>query len=487
MASDCRPPPKRVAGGIVLRAKKKTKTTSKATPTASALVHPARNDDDGERISSVRRRQWSMSSSSSSRRRGDEIHDEFDDDPAAAPFEDLPSDALMCLRAYTSPPTAVAGGGGLGAMSETCAYCPIFSPAAADAAAVRGAAPFMTRGTLLHALVGSVSSTYSYSSSSRHGRCAHAEREVRGLLGSGAVRPLRLHGLTVGCGDEDDDEDGEDVAIMETSVYVVASGIALGSGGADRSSSSSSSSTNSTNSTATTTRAAPREEVHAWFVNVLLPRFAGRTWAPSLELDELRDGWDHDVRGGDVREMEDEVRASETTSNAADCRNRRRYSSDRTRDMILQLTHAGLLLPKRHVGPGGGDDDGGRRGGYWFSLPGLGRAARSIELGRADVLRRLRCRPNGERGRMELERAVERSIAGRRAWRDAGEGEGDGRDGDGFVASVATATTNGRTREGSKGMRYAQSGKFVVMDLLAKGWIRINETCTGEQFIRLAE
>jgi hypothetical protein len=147
------------------------------------------------------------------------------------------------------------------------------------------------------------------------------------------------------------------------------------------------------------------------------------------------------------------------------------YSADQMRGMILQLTHAGLLLPKRHIGPGGNDDDG-RDCGYWFSLPGLGRAARSVESGRADVLNRLRRCPNGEKRRTALERDIERSIAGRGAWRGCDGGD-DG--------------THRRMSRGDERTRYAQSGKFVVMDMLAKGWIRIHEIYTGEHFVRLTE
>lgn len=36
-------------------------------------------------------------------------------------------------------------------------------------------------------------------------------------------------------------------------------------------------------------------------------------------------------------------------------------------------------------------------------------------------------------------------------------------------------------------MKLEQSDKFVVMDLLAKGWVSIHKTSTGEQRIRLVE
>jgi hypothetical protein len=361
-------------------------------------------------------------------------------------------------------------------MSETCAYCPIFSSSTDGDTndATCGAAPFLTRGVLLNALVGvgpSSSSSKGYhdddDDDEYERKRAHAEQEARRLLASDVVRPLRLHGLAAGLEEGDDDEE-EDAAMMETSVYVDASGMALECAAARSSSSSSSSPSMTTQHEAT---AMPWEEVFAWFSHILLPRFAGRTWATSCELEGSREGEINRgkkddtssyaiARDADIRDR----RESTTRTDGSRCH----YSATQRRVMIQQLTRAGLLLPKRHVNPGRGDCQGHDYDQYWFSLPGLGRAAGSIERGRANVLRRLRSCPNGEKGRTALERDIERSISARRAWQcDAGGND------DGVIKR-------------GKEMRYHQSGKFVVMDLIAKGWIRIHVTCTGEQLVRLA-
>ena len=119
--------------------------------------------------------------------------------------------------------------------------------------------------------------------------------------------------------------------------------------------------------------------------------------------------------------------------------------------MIQQLVHAGLLLPRRGVGPSNG---GG--GGYWVSLPGLGKAAKSIVDGRTSLLRRLKSSVYKEKKRSVLEHEI------------------------GRIKSTTAMTKK-------KNNKLEQSGKFVVLDLLAKGWINIHNTCTGEQFVRLVE
>jgi hypothetical protein len=80
-------------------------------------------------------------------------------------------------------------------------------------------------------------------------------------------------------------------------------------------------------------------------------------------------------------------------------------------------------------------------------------------------MQRLRSCPHNEKKRTALEHDIERSIVERRAWKRESEGSG---------------------RKKKKSV-YSQSGKFVVMDMLAKGRVRIHVTCTGEQFVQLAE
>ena len=117
-------------------------------------------------------------------------------------------------------------------------------------------------------------------------------------------------------------------------------------------------------------------------------------------------------------------------------------------EMIQQLVHAGVLMPRRGVGPSGGE-------GYWFSLPGLGKAAKSIVDCRTNLLRRLQSSLHKEKKRSTLEFEI------------------------GRIKSSSTTKTNKNKLE--------QAGKFVVLDMLAKGLVDVHKTCTGEQFIRLVE
>jgi hypothetical protein len=189
--------------------------------------------------------------------------------------------------------------------------------------------------------------------------------------------------------------------------------------------------------------AVPWEDVHAWFAYALLPHFTGRTWALSRKLDAFQEEEEEDGRITTTEVMS-------TTDGPHPC-----YSSSQIGGMMLQLTRAGLLLPKWHVRPG--RDDG--CGGYWFSLPGLGRAAGSIKHGRSNALRRLQSCANGKRGWTALERDIEKSIVERRAWHDdsAGAGRDDGRD-DGNATRM--------TRRGGGGLLLIRSPKFLGDHLL---------------------
>ena len=388
--------PKRVAGGVIIRTNKR-----KATKTLAIDLH----DNDGRTsstslLSSLNRKNNVHSISTIPRNDNLRNVDEFDSNDDDDDDLDIPSDAILCLRTYTGSGivTFNAGGAGPGIMSETCAYCPIFGVNSNHDEALPvlcAAAPFLTRGVLLNALVGHDSRDESHSDKAR--KRMKSEREIHNLLTSDLVRPLHLHGISAAFDDDEDD----DVALMEMNIYVDASRMALD----QHFSASSSSVMNSP------------KDLHDWFVSALLPQYKGRTWFPSYDnLDKT-----------------------------AKC-------------MILQLTHAGLLLPKRDVGCD-------NRNGYWFSLPGLGKAAHSIEEGRANIIQRLRSCPHNEKKRTELEHDIERSIVERRTWRRESERSG---------------------RKKKKSL-YSQSGKFVVLDMLAKGRVKIHVTCIGEQFVRLAE
>lgn len=93
-----------------------------------------------------------------------------------------------------------------------------------------------------------------------------------------------------------------------------------------------------------------------------------------------------------------------------------------------------------------------------FSLPGLGKAAKSIVDGRLSILRRIQFSKFKEKKRSTLEQDIGKPVG--------------------------TSEKMGQKNGGNVMM---QSGKFLVQDLLAKGAVYIHETCTGEQFVRIKE
>ena len=93
---------------------------------------------------------------------------------------------------------------------------------------------------------------------------------------------------------------------------------------------------------------------------------------------------------------------------------------------------------------------------YRVSLPGLGKAAKSIVDGRLSILRRIQSSKFKEKKRSTLEQDI---------------GKPDG--------------TNDELGQRNDDNAMMQSGKFLVQDLLAKGAVYIHETCTGEHFVRI--
>jgi hypothetical protein len=399
--------PNRVTGGVIIRTNNKRKAKL-ITKTLNIDQHPDK-DVRSSTLSLNRKNNVHVNSSISTIPRNGNLRNvnEFDSSNGDGDDSEIPSDALLCLRTYTGNGivTFNDGGAGPGIMSETCAYCPIFGVNSNhDEAlpALFAAAPFLTRGVLLNALVGHDSHDKSSHSNREKNlitsrKRIQSEREIHNLLTSDLVRPLHLQGISAAFGDDEDD----DVALMEMNIYVDASRMAL-----------------EHHFSASSSIEISLKDLHDWFVSVLLPQYKGRTWFPSSFVN---------------------------FDKTAKC-------------MILQLAHASLLLPKRDVGCDS-------HNGYWFSLPGLGKAANSIEEGRANIIQRLRSCPHNEKKRTALEHDIERSIVERQAWKRESE-------------------ESGRKKKKSG---YSQSGKFVVMDMLAKGRVRIHVTCTGEQFVRMAE
>ena len=535
--------PKRVAGGGVVMAKKKKKQQQQRIGNASAAPVirdgsiSAANDNIGTDPSSSASTSHRCQSSAPSQiiRRDDELpanandnnnhefddvdDDDDDDDNEVLDASDIPNDALLCLQAYTRPMN-----------SETCAYVPIFTKqllsSIESSSAASGqtrpeileddddidefndnnaggksmdvveksthAAPMLPKLVLLHHLVNTASSSTSTSASSR----AHAERAITQLALSNDVRLLQLHGTAISTslsstsswrGDGNDDDD---VVVMETSVYVDAAQMALQTyyfgqhstlpcnDDAHRRHQS------TTPATATSTMNTMDKEttiLFHWFTNALLPYFAGRTWFSSSALNSLFHHQHHYCQNppqyctanDDDLQMTKKRKYNHTSNDLPSGNNSNRrqgmhnttnhrehytYSLKQMEQMIQQLVHAGLLLPRRRCGDCDDDDDG-----YWFSLPGLGKAAKSIVDGRTNLLRRLQASRYKEKKRSVLEHDI--NEKGRRQ---------------------RTALNNTSGGKGNKNV-VEQTGEFIVLDLLSKGWIRIHETSsTGEQFVRLS-
>ena len=537
--------PKRVAGGVVVMAKKKKKqqqqqriVNASAAPVIRDGSISAANDNIGTDPSSSASTSHRCQSSAPSQiiRRDDELpananddnnNHEFDDadaDNEVLDASDIPNDALLCLQAYTRPMN-----------SETCAYVPIFTKqllsSIESSSAASGqtrpeileddddidefnnnnaggksmdvveksthAAPILPKLVLLYHLVNTASSSSSSSSISTSASSrAHAERAITQLALSNDVRLLQLHGTAISTslsstsswwrGDGNDDDD---IVVMETSVYVDAAQMALQTyyfgqhstlpcnDDAHRRHQS------TTPATATSTMNTMDKEatIFQWFTNVLLPYFAGRTWFSSSALNSLFHHQHHYCQNppqyctanDDHAQMTKKRKYNHTSNdlpsgnngstrqgmhNTTNHRQHYTYSLKQMEQMIQQLVHAGLLLPRRRCGDCADDDDG-----YWFSLPGLGKAAKSIVDGRTNLLRRLQASRYKEKKRSVLEHDI--NERGRRQ---------------------RTALNNTSGGKGNKNV-VEQTGKFIVLDLLSKGWIRIHETnSTREQFVRLS-
>jgi len=395
--------PKRVAGGIVVKAKKKKKKCSSTQKEASESSKVGASSTSIPSILSnipTHHKQDNCNSNqhSTAASKSDEFEDtaEFDDN-------DVPSDALLCFQTLTQSTS-------FGGMSETCAYCPIYTHNEDDEDGSNSrsttAVPFLPRHILLYIL--NKSST-TLNTNTR----THIEQEIKQLAVSNKVRLLQLHGTAMisnnsSGGYRGDGNDDEDVAIMEFSAYNIASKMAL-----------------EKYFQAQQTAAASLQQhifkvdaVHSWFTTVLLPYFAGKTWFSSGALDNFYNNVNH------------------------------LHSLKQMEEMIQQLVHAGVLMPRRGVGPSSGGGEG-----YWFSLPGLGKAAKSIVDGRTNLLRRLQSSLHKEKKRSTLEFEI------------------------GRIKSSSTTNKN----------KLEQAGKFVVLEMLAKGLVGVHKTCTGEQLIRLVE
>ena len=393
--------PKRVAGGIGVVMKKKRKR-----PHPSSHDRSDRSDNSMVSVPSVLSSLPDNSRVLSSKareqtKRPKEYDNEFGDDSHLLEASNgMTNDTLLCLQAYTQPKNGMA--------SESCAYCPIFtvSNVPVEAETKRRcsthAAPFLPKQVLIDI-------------SSNH---EQTNADLRRLASENKIRLLQLHGTAIamnGLGWKGDGNDDEDVAVMETCAYEVASKMALDA---------------HFNSTV------KAEPIYIWFSTCILSNFTGKTWIRALSLETFIESFAK-KRGKYV-----EVNSSSSSS----------WTIAQMKSMTKELIDAGLLLPRRGLGLNGGE-------GYWFSLPGLGKAAKSIADGRLSILRRIRSSKFKEKKRSALEQEIGRPIN----------------------------TPNGLGSMKDRNAHYSQSGKFLLLDLLSKNMICIHETCTGDHFVRIKE
>ena len=388
--------PKLVVGGIGVVIKKRKRTSqpsscaSNNSNTFKAIPSILTSIPDNTRL---------LSSKASENEKGPTSEDEFGDDTLLKEeINDLPNDTLLCLQAYTRAAH--------GTTSETCAYCPIFTLShdikqgsiSEKSISSTHAAPFLPHRVLLHL-------------STNH---TQTKQDIKELAAANKVRFLQLHGTAVakyGLGWRGDGNDDDDIAVMETCAYEIAAKMAL------------------------ETHCDCHEKskyIFEWFRSLLLPNFICRIWISNPALDAF------------IESIAAVTKSELNQTNIDD--SERRFTTSEMNKIIRELVDSGLLLPRRGLGLNGGE-------GYWFSLPGLGRAAKSIADGRLSILRRIQSSPLKEKKRSSLEQTI---------------------------AKFNKTDWSGKKKDYNTNM---QSGKFQVLDLLAKGFVYIHETCTGEQYV----
>ncbi len=409
------PAPQRVSGGLVIsignskinnnkkHQQHPKKKTSKKLPKSSNDAAAARTSDDATRpshdaaasravgIPSVltrdpRRNVLSLSPTACETKRHNTCDDddgEFDDDPFEVDCASL-SDVWMCLRSYTRSTT--------GGFSEHCAYCPMVTTVSrpvsfgavghgagrdgektptssrdngdATSLSVACAAPFLSRRVLCHVMG---------VSDGRHGcnvRTDDVERELIRLAVQNEIRLLQLHGTAAAMtsnsghqksgGIRGDGNDDDDVAVMETGVYESAARMALETHfynnhcfrNNDGKSMNGNAFREQDHWSASTETPSRMENIVRWFTNEILPHFAGKTWISSSAWESFRAEQIQTSSSGSGKK-----RKFQSTCTAQ--KNVRvLYTSTEIDDMLQDLIHAGLLLPRRGLGCNGGE-------GYW--------------------------------------------------------------------------------------------------------------------------
>jgi hypothetical protein len=432
---------KRVAGGIVLGGKKKKKKRKVVTTAETATsTTGGRSSSVPSILKSVPPQEEEVAQDSSSLPKAAAVNGaaaaaDYDDgfgELLSANDDEIPNDVLLCLQSYTQ---ATSGG----MISESCAYCPIFD--SNNNKSCTHAAPFLTKDVLLHIL--DADDSVASSSTSR----MQTEKEIKDLATRNKIKLMQLHGTSIATfttksntatstasassskdsmkfsnsgvtGLRGDGNDDDDIAIMEIVAYETAVKMAL--------------QCHSSTLSHQEQQTFNVDIISDWFLNQLVPYFAGKTWISSSALHSFMQSYR-------VKEY---------------------WSVEGMEKIIHVLTMAGLFLPRRGLGGSGMD-------GYWFYLPGMGNASKSIANGRVAMLRKLKSCKYQEKKRTILE--SEHGV-----FKDGSSS-----------SSISDALDNSWGSAKKNKAAIQQSGKFLVLDLLATGLVILQQTSSGEHFIGL--
>eukprot|EP00985_Skeletonema_marinoi_P012351 scaffold5944_cov102-Skeletonema_marinoi.AAC.3 len=338
--------------------------------------------------------------------------------------DEIPNDALLCLQSYTQS--------SLGMTAESSAYCPIFATnndGRGDKVCTH-LAPFLPKNVLLHILD-------TDSSSSR----MQTEQDIKSLASKNKIRLLQLHGTAITATNTTSSSSSSFRDSKVASAKFSNNGVTglRGDGNDDddiaimeiiayETAVKMALQSHTSTLRQEEQQTCDTDAICDWFLKQLVPYYAGKTWISSSNLNSF-------VQSYRVKEY---------------------WSVDRMTKVIHELTLAGLFLPRRGLG-------GSRMEGYWFSLPGLGSTSKSIADGRVAILRKLRSCKYQEKKRSILERE-----------------HGQFKDG-----SDDTTLADSSWGVSKKKTCIRQSGRFVVLDLLAKGLVVLKKTSSGEHFIGL--
>ena len=409
-------------GGIVLGGKKKKKR--KISATGSGASTASSSSGVPSILKSVPPRIANQSEDnipSSQNAAAAASNDDEFDDLLISNDDEIPSDVLLCLQSYTQSSS--------GMTAEACAYCPIFATNNNDETGQTTTNSNKKVCTHLapflpKSVILHILDTDSSSSSSR----MQTEQDIKSLASKNKIRLLQLHGTAITATSSFRDSKAASTTKFSNSGVTGLRGdgnddddIAIMEILAYETAVKMAIQSHTATLSQEEQQMFDGDAICEWFLQQLVPYYAGKTWISSSNLNSF-------VESYRVKEY---------------------WSVDRMTKVIHELTLAGLFLPRRGLG-------GSRMEGYWFSLPGLGSTSKSIADGRVAILRKLRSCKYQEKKRSILER-------------ECGHFKEDGSDG---------ATSK-------KKACIQQSGRFLVLDLLAKGLVLLKKTSSGEHFISL--